>query len=84
MKLLMILFYFLSISGRSTHVSKLRTEFDSGADYDLRECGPGEIDPHAVSSILKAYLREREYLISIIPLIKSTNKLDFLLSIGVC
>ncbi|EJD03139.1 RhoGAP-domain-containing protein [Fomitiporia mediterranea MF3/22] len=46
------------ISGRSTHVSKLRAEFDSGADYDLRECGPGEIDPHAVSSILKAYLRE--------------------------
>ncbi|KAH8119234.1 hypothetical protein DFH11DRAFT_1563702 [Phellopilus nigrolimitatus] len=46
------------ISGRSTHVSKLRTEFDSGADYDMRECGPGEIDPHAVSSIFKAYLRE--------------------------
>ncbi|KAL5523911.1 hypothetical protein ACEPAG_8084 [Sanghuangporus baumii] len=46
------------ISGRSTHISKLRAEFDSGADYDLRECGPGEIDPHAVSSIFKAYLRE--------------------------
>ncbi|OCB86855.1 RhoGAP-domain-containing protein [Sanghuangporus baumii] len=46
------------ISGRSTHIAKLRAEFDSGADYDLRECGPGEIDPHAVSSIFKAYLRE--------------------------
>lgn len=49
-----------SISGRSTHVSKIRSEFDAGGDYDLLECGPGEIDPHAVSSILKAYLRERE------------------------
>ncbi|KAI5123659.1 hypothetical protein M0805_001689 [Coniferiporia weirii] len=46
------------ISGRSTHVARLRAEFDSGADYDMRECGPGEIDPHAVSSVFKAYLRE--------------------------
>ncbi|THH07496.1 hypothetical protein EW145_g3333 [Phellinidium pouzarii] len=46
------------ISGRSTHVAKIRAEFDSGADYDMHECGPGEIDPHAVSSIFKAYLRE--------------------------
>lgn len=49
-----------SVSGRSTHVAKLRAEFDSGADYDMSECGPGEIDPHAVASIFKAYLRERE------------------------
>lgn len=53
-----------SISGRSTHVSKLRSEFDAGGDFDLLECGPGEIDPHAVSSILKAYLREREFYVS--------------------
>ena len=46
------------VSGRSTHVAKLRMEFDSGADYDMGECGPGEIDPHAVASIFKAYLRE--------------------------
>lgn len=53
-----------SISGRSTHVSKIRSEFDAGGDYNLLECGPGEIDPHAVSSVLKAYLREREFLLS--------------------
>lgn len=53
---------FYSISGRATHVAKLRAEFDSGADFDMRECGPGELDPHAVSSIFKAYLRERECL----------------------
>lgn len=40
---------------------KIRSEFDAGGDFDLTVCGPGEIDPHAVSSILKAYLRERKY-----------------------
>lgn len=29
-----------------------------GADYDLQECGPGDLDPHAVVSVLKAFLRE--------------------------
>jgi hypothetical protein len=48
------------ISGRASHVARLRAEFDTGADYDLRECPPGDLDPHAVSSIFKAYLRERE------------------------
>ncbi|KAA1475155.1 RhoGAP-domain-containing protein [Dentipellis sp. KUC8613] len=46
------------ISGRASHIAKLRTEFDTGADYDLRETTPGDLDPHAVSSIFKAYLRE--------------------------
>ncbi|KAI0030765.1 hypothetical protein K488DRAFT_71924 [Vararia minispora EC-137] len=46
------------ISGRASHVAKLRAEFDTGADYDLRECPPGDLDPHAVSSVFKAYLRE--------------------------
>jgi len=31
----------------------------TGADYDLASCGPGDLDPHAVSSVLKAFLRER-------------------------
>ncbi|EIM81090.1 RhoGAP-domain-containing protein [Stereum hirsutum FP-91666 SS1] len=46
------------ISGRASHVSKLRAEFDTGADYDISECTPGDLDPHAVSSVFKAYLRE--------------------------
>lgn len=33
----------------------------TGADYDLASCGPGDLDPHAVSSVLKAFLREREF-----------------------
>lgn len=49
------------ISGRASHVSKLRAEFDTGADYDLQECTPGDLDPHAVSSVFKAYLRERTF-----------------------
>lgn len=50
------------ISGRASHVSKLRAEFDTGADYDISECTPGDLDPHAVSSVFKAYLRERMFL----------------------
>ncbi len=46
------------MSGRASHISKLRAEFDSGADYDMSECGPSDLDPHAVASVLKAYLRE--------------------------
>lgn len=47
------------MNGRPRHVSHLRAEFDSGADYDMTECSLGELDPHAVASIFKAYLRER-------------------------
>src|SRR5713101_4728833 len=67
-----------SITGRASHVAKLRNEFASGryisgyngepefenltgADYDLASCGPGDLDPHAVSSVLKAFLRERGF-----------------------
>jgi hypothetical protein len=32
-----------------------------GADYDLAQCTPADLDPHAVASIFKAYLREREF-----------------------
>ncbi|CDO78167.1 hypothetical protein BN946_scf184467.g6 [Trametes cinnabarina] len=46
------------VSGRSSHVTKLRTEFDVGCDYDLTECEPGDLDPHAVASIFKTFLRE--------------------------
>ncbi|KZT71058.1 RhoGAP-domain-containing protein [Daedalea quercina L-15889] len=46
------------ISGRSSHVAKLRSEFDTGADWDMTECDPCDLDPHAVASIFKTYLRE--------------------------
>ncbi|KAK6907389.1 hypothetical protein I203_101383 [Kwoniella mangroviensis CBS 8507] len=46
------------ISGRSSHIAKLRKEFDSGADIDLTKCHPGDLDPHAVAGLFKSYLRE--------------------------
>ncbi|KAI0087952.1 hypothetical protein BDY19DRAFT_994379 [Irpex rosettiformis] len=46
------------INGRASHVAKLRSEFDTGADYELVKSDLGDLDPHAVSSIFKAYLRE--------------------------
>ena len=48
------------ISGRTSHLSRLRKEFDTGADLDLTRCHPADLDPHAVSGIFKTYLRERE------------------------
>lgn len=35
----------------------------SGVDYDMTECSPGDLDPHAVASVFKAYLRERMCLL---------------------
>ena len=35
----------------------------SGVDYDMTECSPGDLDPHAVASVFKAYLRERTCLL---------------------
>ncbi|KAJ7462257.1 RhoGAP-domain-containing protein [Mycena galericulata] len=46
------------VTGRPSHISKLRNEFDTGADYDMTECTPGDLDPHAVASVFKAFLRE--------------------------
>ncbi|CAE6478986.1 unnamed protein product [Rhizoctonia solani] len=46
------------ISGRPGHVSRLRAEFDAGADYDLYDIPPCDLDPHAVSHLFKAYLRQ--------------------------
>ena len=51
-----------SINGRSAHVSKLRAEFDTGADYDMTDCDPGDIDPHAAASVFRAFLRERGFI----------------------
>ena len=47
------------MNGRPRHVSHLRAEFDAGVDYDMTECSPGDLDPHAVASVFKAFLRER-------------------------
>lgn len=30
-----------------------------GADFNMARCSPGELDPHAVSGVFKAFLRER-------------------------
>ncbi|KAJ7497266.1 hypothetical protein FB451DRAFT_1075792 [Mycena latifolia] len=46
------------VTGRPSHISKLRNEFDTGADFDMTECTPGDLDPHAVASVFKAFLRE--------------------------
>ncbi|KAF8513121.1 hypothetical protein BU17DRAFT_95615 [Hysterangium stoloniferum] len=46
------------ISGRSSHITRLKTQFDAGADYNIIDCSPSELDPHAVASVFKAYLRE--------------------------
>ncbi|ODN97492.1 hypothetical protein L198_04059 [Cryptococcus wingfieldii CBS 7118] len=46
------------ISGRSSHVATLKRNFDSGADIDLADCHPGDLDPHAVAGVFKSYLRE--------------------------
>lgn len=54
--------FFKSVNGRPAHVSKLRAEFDTGVDYDMTDCDPGDIDPHAVASVFRAFLRERGFI----------------------
>ncbi|TIB76805.1 Rho GTPase activation protein [Wallemia mellicola] len=46
------------ISGKSSQILQLKNEFDSGSDINLRDIHPSVLDPHAVASIFKAYLRE--------------------------
>ncbi|CCM00416.1 uncharacterized protein FIBRA_02446 [Fibroporia radiculosa] len=46
------------VSGRSSHVARLRSEFDAGSDWDMVDSDPSDLDPHAVASIFKTYLRE--------------------------
>jgi hypothetical protein len=54
------------ISGRSSHINRLRYLFDAGGDLDLVKCAPSEmdesdpdpLDPHAVASLFKSFIRE--------------------------
>lgn len=46
------------ISGRSSHIARLRREFDAGADLDLTLCEPCDLDPHAISGVYKSFLRD--------------------------
>lgn len=46
------------ISGRSSHLARLRKEFDTGADLDLTLIDPSDLDPHAIAGTFKGYLRE--------------------------
>ena len=57
-----IAFDLCRISGRASHIARLRSEFDTGADFDLKASPRGELDRHAVASIFKAYLRERVFI----------------------
>lgn len=50
------------ISGQSSHVAALKRQFDSGADIDLTEFHPRDLDPHAVAGLFKSYLRECKLL----------------------
>lgn len=34
---------------------------NAGADFDIAQSSPGDLDPHAVASVFKAYLRECEW-----------------------
>ncbi|WFD39868.1 uncharacterized protein MJAP1_002849 [Malassezia japonica] len=47
------------ISGRSSHSSRLRALWDvPGADLNMAEISPADLDVHSVCSVLKMYLRE--------------------------
>ncbi|KAM0790063.1 hypothetical protein ACM66B_005391 [Microbotryomycetes sp. NB124-2] len=46
------------VPGRAHSVAQLRSLFDAGLDVDLREIHPGDLDPHAVASLFKSWLRE--------------------------
>ena len=46
-----------------------------GADYDLAACEPGDLDPHAVASVFKAYFRECE-LTACLVLLAAANAVE--------
>ncbi|GAA6048364.1 hypothetical protein JCM3770_000969 [Rhodotorula araucariae] len=48
------------VPGRSHMVAQLRAMYDAGVgqEKDLREIHPADLDPHAVASMLKGWLRE--------------------------
>lgn len=50
------------VPGRSSHMAELKSMFDAGVgqELDLREVHPSDLDPHAVASVFKSWLRERE------------------------
>lgn len=50
------------VPGRSSHTAELKAMYDAGVGQgrDLREVHPSELDPHAVASVFKTWLRERE------------------------
>lgn len=54
------------VPGRSSHTADLKTMFDAGVgqDRDLREVHPSELDPHAVASVFKSWLRDRPFPLS--------------------
>lgn len=47
------------VPGASNDVALLRALFDAGEDVDLAQYSPGDLDPHAVASVFKLWLRER-------------------------
>lgn len=46
------------VGGGSQLVAQIRALFDSGLDVDLRDIPPQHLDPHAVASCFKQWLRE--------------------------
>ncbi|MBW0495984.1 hypothetical protein O181_035699 [Austropuccinia psidii MF-1] len=46
------------IPGRLTDIEKLKTLFDAGCDLDLLQLPLSSLDPHAVASVFKLWLRE--------------------------
>ncbi|TXT07213.1 hypothetical protein VHUM_03383 [Vanrija humicola] len=65
------------ISGRSSHLARLRREFDGGADLDLSLCDPGDLDPHSVAGIFKSYIRELPTPMVPIPIEQEIEELLF-------
>jgi hypothetical protein len=51
---------------RTASVSTESQLIPTGADLDMADCHPGDLDPHAVSGTLKSYLRERK-LTTVVP-----------------
>lgn len=50
----------------------------------MEACSPGDLDPHAVASVFKAYLRERKSANSDIPTIADDDYLSDTLNQNAC
>ena len=46
------------VPGSTTQIAHLRALFDAGMDLELTEIHQADLDPHAVASVFKAWLRE--------------------------